>query len=106
MKAVVVSEFGAPSVLKLADMPKPQLDRDQVLVASRQPALVRGTLGSAKVRVPFRNRCRSSQGPTYPESSKPRDRLSVVFTPATKSTASPTSDSPTATPNMLWPKQG
>jgi NADPH:quinone reductase-like Zn-dependent oxidoreductase len=32
MKAVVVSEFGAPSVLKLADVPKPQPDRDQVLV--------------------------------------------------------------------------
>ena len=32
VKAVVVSEFGAPSVLKLADMPKPQPDRDQVLV--------------------------------------------------------------------------
>jgi NADPH:quinone reductase-like Zn-dependent oxidoreductase len=32
MKAVVVSEFGAPSVLELADIPKPQPDRDQVLV--------------------------------------------------------------------------
>src|SRR5512144_1553520 len=32
MKAVVVSEFGAPSVLKLADIPKPEPGRDQVLV--------------------------------------------------------------------------
>jgi NADPH:quinone reductase-like Zn-dependent oxidoreductase len=32
VKAIVVSEFGAPSVLKLADVPKPQPDRDQVLV--------------------------------------------------------------------------
>jgi NADPH:quinone reductase-like Zn-dependent oxidoreductase len=32
MKAVVVSEFGSPSVLKLADVPKPEPDRDQVLV--------------------------------------------------------------------------
>ena len=32
MKAVVVSEFGAPSVLKLADVPKPEPGRDQVLV--------------------------------------------------------------------------
>ena len=32
MKAVVVSEFGAPSVLKLADIPKPEPGRGQVLV--------------------------------------------------------------------------
>jgi NADPH:quinone reductase-like Zn-dependent oxidoreductase len=32
MRAVVVSEFGAPSVLKLADVPKPEPGPDQVLV--------------------------------------------------------------------------
>src|SRR5512133_888483 len=32
MKAVVVSEFGAPSVLKLADIPKPEPSRGEVLV--------------------------------------------------------------------------
>jgi NADPH:quinone reductase-like Zn-dependent oxidoreductase len=32
MKAVVVSEFGSPNVLKLAELPIPQPDRDQVLV--------------------------------------------------------------------------
>ena len=32
MKAVMVSEFGAPSVLKLAEVPKPRPDRHHVFV--------------------------------------------------------------------------
>jgi NADPH:quinone reductase-like Zn-dependent oxidoreductase len=32
VKAVVVSEFGAPSVLQVAEVPKPQPDPSQVLV--------------------------------------------------------------------------
>jgi NADPH:quinone reductase-like Zn-dependent oxidoreductase len=106
MKAVVVSEFGAPSVLKLADIPKPQPDRDQVLVRVKAAgvgpwdAWIRE--GKSALPQPL---------PLIPGSDisgvvEAQDRLSVLFAPATKSTASPTSDSPTATPNMLWPKQG
>src|SRR5512132_1007694 len=106
MKAVMVSEFGAPSVLKLADIPKPEPGRDQVLVRVKAAgvgpwdAWIREGKSALPQPLPL------IPGSDISRSSKPRDRLSVHFAPATKSTASPTSDSPTATPNMLWPKQG
>jgi NADPH:quinone reductase-like Zn-dependent oxidoreductase len=104
MKAVVVSEFGAPSVLKLADVPKPQPDRDQVLVRVKAAgvgpwdAWIRE--GKSALPQPL---------PLIPGSDisgvvEATGSAVSAFRPATKSTASPTSDSPTATPSILWLK--
>ncbi len=35
MKAVLISEFGGPEVLKLQDVPEPKPGKDQVVIAAR-----------------------------------------------------------------------
>lgn len=106
MKAVVVSEFGAPSVLKLADIPKPEPGRGQVLVrveaAGVGPwdAWIRE--GKSALPQPL---------PLIPGSDisgvvEAAGSAVSAFRPGDESTASSTSDTPVATPNMLWPRQG
>ena len=44
MRAVVLTEFGGPEVLRFADIPVPQPDAEEVLVAVRATALNRADL--------------------------------------------------------------
>jgi NADPH:quinone reductase-like Zn-dependent oxidoreductase len=106
MKAVVVSEFGAPSVLKLADIPEPRPGRDQMLVRVKAAgvgpwdAWIREGKSALPQPLPL------TPGSDISGVVEATGSASVLSVPATKSTASPTSDSPVATPNMLSPKQG
>ena len=52
MKAVMVSEFGAPSVLKLAEVPKPRPDRHHVLVRVKAAGVGPWDAWIAKVECP------------------------------------------------------
>ena len=44
MKAVVITRFGGPEVLKIQDVPKPEPDSNEVLVHVRSTALNRADL--------------------------------------------------------------
>ena len=76
MKAIHVTSFGGPEVLRLADVPDPSPARDRCSCVSTRPASIRLTPTSAPAPTRARRRFRISPGSTARASSKRSVRVS------------------------------